>query len=303
LEGRKNTLAAENNEMRVANEKLTAKQNELESEAKVRGEEIVELKSDTAEAGKQYRQLRAQYDKINELNEILSAKSSALLNQATGENQKLAGELSKTQEALQKKEDILKVLEADLNAKQIAIDKANADLKDREARLSEVQNMLDDQKAASEALKEKIQAALLGFKDKGLTVREEDGKVYVSMEAKLLFASGSTVVDPNGKKALIDLANAIENEVDMEIIVEGHTDTDKFTAGTYPKDNWDLSVLRATEVIKILTANSNIKPAMLSAAGRSEYHPVNATDKAKNRRIEIILQPNLGELYKLVGGE
>jgi chemotaxis protein MotB len=303
LEGRKNTLAAENNEMRVANEKLTAKQNELESEAKVRGEEIVELKSDTAEAGKQYRQLRAQYDKINELNEILSAKSSALLNQATGENQKLAGELSKTQEALQKKEDILKVLEADLNAKQIAIDKANADLKDREARLSEVQNMLDDQKAASEALKEKIQNALLGFKDKGLTVREEDGKVYVSMEAKLLFASGSTVVDPNGKKALIDLANAIENEVDMEIIVEGHTDTDKFTAGTYPKDNWDLSVLRATEVIKILTANSNIKPAMLSAAGRSEYHPVNATDKAKNRRIEIILQPNLGELYKLVGGE
>jgi chemotaxis protein MotB len=163
--------------------------------------------------------------------------------------------------------------------------------------------MLDDQKAASEALKEKIQAALLGFKDKGLTVREEDGKVYVSMEAKLLFASGSTVVDPNGKKALIDLANAIENEVDMEIIVEGHTDTDKFSSSTYPKDNWDLSVLRATEVIKILTANSNIKPAMLSAAGRSEYHPVNAADKAKNRRIEIILQPNLGELYKLVGGE
>jgi chemotaxis protein MotB len=303
LEGRKNTLAAENNEMRVANDKLTAKQNELESEAKVRGEEIVELKGDTAEAGKQYRQLRAQYDKINELNEILSKKSSDLLNQATGENQKLAGELSKTQEALQKKEDMLKVLEADLNAKQIAIDKANADLKDREERLAEVQNMLDDQKAASEALKEKIQAALLGFKDKGLTVREEDGKVYVSMEAKLLFASGSTVVDPNGKKALIDLANAIENEVDMEIIVEGHTDTDKFSAGTYPKDNWDLSVLRATEVIKILTANSNIKPAMLSAAGRSEYHPVNATDKAKNRRIEIILQPNLGELYKLVGGE
>ena len=303
LEGRKNTLAAENNEMRVANEKLTAKQNELESEAKVRGDEIVELKSDTAEAGKQYRQLRLQYDKINELNDILSKKSSDLLNQATGENQKLAGELSKTQEALQKKEDILKVLEADLNAKQIAIDKANADLKDREERLAEVQNMLDDQKAASEALKEKIQAALLGFKDKGLTVREEDGKVYVSMEAKLLFASGSTVVDPNGKKALIDLANAIENEVDMEIIVEGHTDTDKFSSSTYPKDNWDLSVLRATEVIKILTANSNIKPAMLSAAGRSEYHPVNAADKAKNRRIEIILQPNLGELYKLVGGE
>ena len=87
--------------------------------------------------------------------------------------------------------------------------------------------------------------------------------------------------------SMIDIIRKQKNEVDMEIIVEGHTDTDKFSSSTYPKDNWDLSVLRATEVIKILTANSNIKPAMLSAAGRSEYHPVNAADKAKNRRIEV----------------
>jgi chemotaxis protein MotB len=303
LEGKKNTLAQENNDLRVANEKAMAKQKELESANGVQEKSLAELRADTADAGKQYRQLRIQYDKINELNDILSRKSSELLNQATGENQKLATELSKTQEALQKKEDMLKVLEADLNAKQEAIDKANKDLEDREERLKEVETMLAQQREASEALKEKVQAALLGFKDKGLTVREEDGKVYVSMEAKLLFASGSTTVDPQGKKAIIDLAKAIENEVDMEIIVEGHTDTDKFTSATYPKDNWDLSVLRATEVIKIITANSNIKPAVLSAAGRNEYHPVDANDKSKNRRIEIILQPNLGELYKLVSGE
>jgi chemotaxis protein MotB len=163
--------------------------------------------------------------------------------------------------------------------------------------------LLSAQKEASHALQQKVQQALLGFRDKGLTVTEKDGKVYVSMEAKLLFASGSTTVDPNGKKALVDLAKAIENEVDMEIIVEGHTDTDKISSASIPRDNWELSVLRATEVIKIMTAASNVKPAVLTAAGRSEYHPVSSADKAKNRRIEIILQPDLSELYKIIEGQ
>ncbi len=300
LESRKNSLVTENDQLKKQNESLIASQTELTAQLELRNKEIEELKLDTADMGRQYRQLRIQYDKINELNDILSRKSNELLSQATGENQKLAGELSKTQEVLQKKEDMLKALEADLNEKQADIDKANAALKDREARLKELEDLLEAQSAASEALRAKVQAALLGFQDKGLTVREQDGKVYVSMEAKLLFASGSTTVDPNGKKALVDLAKAIENEVDMEIIVEGHTDTDKLSSNTAPRDNWELSVLRATEVVKIMTANSNIKPTVLSAAGRSEYHPVNATDKAKNRRIEIILQPDLGELYKLI---
>jgi chemotaxis protein MotB len=300
LESRKNSLVTENDQLKKQNESLIASQTELTSQLEMANKEIDELKLDTADMGRQYRQLRIQYDKINELNDILSRKSNELLSQATGENQKLAGELSKTQEVLQKKEDMLKALEADLNEKQADIDKANAALKDREARLKELEDLLEAQSAASEALRAKVQAALLGFQDKGLTVREQDGKVYVSMEAKLLFASGSTTVDPNGKKALVDLAKAIENEVDMEIIVEGHTDTDKLSSNTAPRDNWELSVLRATEVVKIMTANSNIKPTVLSAAGRSEYHPVNPTDKAKNRRIEIILQPDLGELYKLI---
>jgi chemotaxis protein MotB len=152
-------------------------------------------------------------------------------------------------------------------------------------------------------LKNKLQNALLGFKDMGLSVTEKDGKVYVSMEAQLLFATGSTVVDPKGKKALVDIAKAIENETDMEVLVEGHTDTDKLNAPAYPKDNWDLSVLRATEVVKIILANSKVQPQILSAAGRSEFHPVDALDKSKNRRIEIILQPKLDELYKLIEGE
>ncbi len=299
LEAKKNSIVSENDQLKKENERLKASELELNTALTVRGKEIDELKIDTADYGKQYRQLKVQYDKINELNDILSKKSNELLSQATGENQKLANELSKTQEALQKKEDMLKSLETNLNEKQAAIDKANVELKDREARLTELEDLLAAQQAASEALRDKVQNALLGFKDKGLTVTEKNGRVYVSMEAKLLFASGSTSVDPNGRKALVDLAKAIENEVDMEIIVEGHTDTDQLRSTSVPRDNWELSVLRATEVVKIMTANSNIKPQILSAAGRSEYMPIGA-DKAKNRRIEIILQPDLGELYKII---
>lgn len=303
MESRK-TAAEQNNEaLKMSKEQLEAQNKELNTTLETKNKQLSELGTDTTQLGKEYRQLRSQYDKINELNDILSKKSNELLGQATGENKKLVDELNRTQEALQKKEDMLKGLEKNLNEKQASIDKSNVELAENKKRVNDMQKLLAEQQAASEALKNKVQNALLGFKDKGLTVTEKDGKVYVSMEAKLLFATGSTAVDPNGKKALVDLAKAIENESDMEVIVEGHTDTDKMSASSYPKDNWDLSVLRATEVIKIITANSTVKPQILSAAGRGEYHPVSDTDKAKNRRIEIILQPRLDELYKLIEGK
>jgi chemotaxis protein MotB len=298
----KESAEQENEALRKAKEQLEAQNKELTTTKETQTKSIAELSADTAELGKEYRQLRMQYDKINELNDILSKKSNELLSQATGENKKLVDELNKTQEALQKKEDMLKGLEKSLNEKQAAIDLSNKNLEEKQKRVDDMEKLLAEQQAASEALKNKVQNALLGFKDKGLTVTEKEGKVYVSMEAKLLFATGSTAVDPNGKKALIDLAKAVENEADMEIIVEGHTDTDKLASSSYPKDNWDLSVLRATEVVKILLANSTVKPQVLSASGRSEFHPVDAADKAKNRRIEIILQPKLDELYKLIEG-
>jgi chemotaxis protein MotB len=154
--------------------------------------------------------------------------------------------------------------------------------------------------SASNALKNKLSKALEAFKNKGLSVTEKDGKVYVSMEAKLLFASGSTAVDENGKKALLEIADALQDENDVEIVVEGHTDTDKLNSSVIPRDNWELSVLRATEVVKIMSANSGVLPQILSAAGRSEYHPVDPEDKSKNRRIEIIIQPSMKEIYQWI---
>jgi chemotaxis protein MotB len=122
----------------------------------------------------------------------------------------------------------------------------------------------------------------------------------VSLEAKLLFKTGSTFVEEEGKKALVELAKVLEHEKDIEIIVEGHTDTDKLASSTSPKNNWELSVLRSTSVVEIMTSNSKMNPAQLMAAGRSEFHPVDSQDKAKNRRIEIIISPNLNELFEII---
>ena len=166
--------------------------------------------------------------------------------------------------------------------------------------MAELQAEIAAKDAAMRSLKDRVSAALTGFEGKGLTVEQRDGRIYVSMENKLLFPSGSAVVDSKGREAISKLAKAIETEKGLNITVEGHTDTDKITPGGTYKDNWDLSVMRATSVVRILQESSAIDPVRVTAAGRGEYIPVSQTDKAKNRRIEIILSPDLQELFKLV---
>jgi chemotaxis protein MotB len=192
------------------------------------------------------------------------------------------------------------VKNGELEKKQTDLDDISTRLEIREKRVNELEDLLAQQEAAASALRDKVTKALLGFKDKGLTIEQKNGKVYVSLEAKLLFPSGSTVINPEGKGALVELAKAIEDQGDLEIIVEGHTDTDGINSANIPRDNWELSVLRATAVVKIMTANSKLNPLILSASGRSEFHPVDPEDKVRNRRIEIILAPNLGELFDII---
>jgi chemotaxis protein MotB len=135
-------------------------------------------------------------------------------------------------------------------------------------------------------------------------VEERNGKVYVSMDNKLLFASGSTAVGPDGQKALEELARVLEANPDINILVEGHTDDQPMRGSAQIKDNWDLSVLRATEIVRILLAKGKIAPARITAAGRSEYLPVDPADtaeaRARNRRTEIILTPQLDELFRVI---
>ena len=124
---------------------------------------------------------------------------------------------------------------------------------------------------AAEALRAQLQEALLGFQGKGLNVEQRNGKVYVSMEAKLLFPPGQFSVDPDGREALEELASVIAQQSDLEIIVEGHTDTDRLSSPTIPRDNWELSVLRATAVVHILLENGGVDPSMLSASGQVNF--------------------------------
>jgi len=184
------------------------------------------------------------------------------------------------------------------------VSQLSSDLKKREARLKEVEDALHRRDEASSALRDKLQQALLGFQNSGLTVTIKDGKVYVSLADKLLFPSGSIVINQNGMLALQQLAAVLNKEPEINIAVEGHTDDKKVINLGQIKDNWDLSVLRATSVCRYLTETEKIDPHRLTATGKSQYQPVDPADsndaRAKNRRIEIVLTPKLDELYNLI---
>ncbi|TNE99651.1 MAG: cell envelope biogenesis protein OmpA, partial [Bacteroidetes bacterium] len=227
------------------------------------------------------------------LNEALETNYDKLRLSGAKETAVLSAELEAKQLELQQKEDELMRLEQTLIARE-------KKLEEQEKKLAELNEKLAAQEKATAALKERVSEALRAFENRGLTVEERNGKIYVSLEAKLLFKSGSTVVEAEGKNALIELAKVLESEKDLEIVVEGHTDTDPLKGSTHPINNWELSVLRATSVIDILVANSQMDPSQLMAAGRSEYHPVDPNDKAKNRRIEIIISPDLDALFQLI---
>jgi chemotaxis protein MotB len=255
---------------------------------------MTQLQQDTAVLGTSLRQMTVQYDKINNLNNELLSKYNLLMAGQGSENRKLISDLEALRLDLMNREDSLNALVARVNEKQ-------SQLAEREALLAELQAELAAKDAAMKDLKGRVSAALTGFEGKGLTVEQRNGRIYVSMENKLLFPSGSAVVDAQGREAISKLAKAIENEKDLNVLVEGHTDTDRVTGGGAIKDNWDLSVMRATSVVRIMQESSRIDPLRITAAGRGEYIPVDPNNKAKNRRIEIILAPDLKELYKMVG--
>ena len=177
------------------------------------------------------------------------------------------------------------------------------DLQDREKRLAEVERKLNERDSIMNALQKRVSDALLGFQQDGLTVEVRNGKVYVSLSNKLLFASGSTKIDAKGKDALGELASVLKEQEDMSIMVEGHTDDVPVSNLGAIKDNWDLSVMRSTEVVRILVENG-VQPTRIIPAGRSEYIPKaegqSSEARAVNRRTEIVISPKLDELYELI---
>lgn len=283
----------ENKALKNEAQLLRTKVGENESKIAVNDRKIDALVSDTSVLGTSLRILRSQYDKINALNDELLKKSSSIRQGTEEEKQTLMGELEQVRIALQEKENAL-------NELQTALDLKEEELIEREQNLAEMRSLIARKDSVMNALRKSVSDALLGFEGKGLTVDMRNGQVYVSMDAKLLFATGSTEVDKKGQEAIINLARAVQDRNDLRIMVEGHTDTDSFSRTTYPRNNWDLSVLRATSVVNIMIDNSKIDPTTLTAAGRSEYQPVDPADKAKNRRIEVILSPQLDELMNII---
>ncbi|MFB6257309.1 MAG: OmpA family protein [Flavobacteriales bacterium] len=301
MKEKKENCEEKRKELSTKVEDLETRKKELEKEVEKLREINKELKNDTTLMGEHLRTMKKKYEELNKTNDELLEKYAALRKEDKKENRKLSSELEKNREKLQKKEDQLNDLEKRLDQKEDDLKELEKELEKREARVSELENMIAKKDSAVNALRKRVREALLSFKDReGLTVEQKNGKIYVSLEANLLFGTGSTKVDKEGKQALIDLAKGLEGEEDLRIMVEGHTDDQKVNPNPRYKDNWDLSVLRATSVIRIMLKNSKLQPKRVIAAGRSKYHPVSEEEKAKNRRIEIVLTPNLEKLFKII---
>ena len=177
------------------------------------------------------------------------------------------------------------------------------ELNERECTINELQQMINAQNEKVRKLLSSVKDALLGFSSDELTVREKDGKVYVAMSDKLLFQSGSARLDKRGEEALGKLAEVLNKQTDIDVFIEGHTDNKPINTVQF-KDNWDLSVIRATSVVRILIKNYNVNPLQIQPSGRGEYMPVDdnetAEGRSKNRRTEIIMAPKLDKLFQML---
>jgi chemotaxis protein MotB len=280
-----NALSDENTTLKTDKNQLEADKNKLQTELDKVKAERDKLAADYAATKKNLDNLKASYA-------ALEKDSNDALEANINKNRQLLAELEAKQKALAAEQDRLNKLKKDLEASS--------------TRLAELEKMMADKDMAMKKLKETLSKSLKAFEGKGLTVTERDGKVYVSMENKLLFESGSWTVGSEGKKAVDLVGKVLADNPDISVLIEGHTDNDKITGtiGGGVENNWDLSTKRATAIVNILSANAKVKKENLTAAGRGEYAPLisneTAEGKAKNRRIEIILTPKLDEISKML---
>jgi chemotaxis protein MotB len=248
--------------------------------------------------------LKSDLAKVKSEREKSLAEAAALRNKMSLLQDSYAALEKNSGEALQanmnKNRDLLSQLDA--KAKALAIEQER--LSKSAQRLQELENLIAAKEATMRKLKETLSNALNGFEGKGLTVEQKNGKVYVSMENKLLFNSGSWSVGAEGKKAVVELGKVLGENPDIAVLIEGHTDNDPYVGSGPIADNWDLSTKRATAIVAILSENKAINKKNLTAAGRGQFSPLagneTAEGKAKNRRIEIILTPRLDEIAEML---
>ncbi len=292
LEDKHTALKKEARQLSDTNDELTAANNLYELDNATLQKSLADC---TAERDKLKSQLKSSENNLSTLQSSYAAlekNSDDVLQSNMSKNRELLAEL----EAKGKK----------LTAEQDRLNKLKSDLLASSNRLAELESIMAAKDAAMNKLRETLSKALNNFEGKGLSVHQKDGKVYVSMENKLLFQTGSWAVGTEGRKAVEEVAKVLAQNPDISVLIEGHTDNDKImgTLGSGIESNWDLSTKRATAIVNIITENKQINKQNLTAAGRSEFEPIasnaNADGKAKNRRIEIILTPKLDAISKLL---
>ncbi len=290
LDDRYNSLKEENKTLQTENNALLKAKNEAQNELdRIKKEYETantnsnKLRGDLAATQNKYNNLKASY-------EALDANSSSSIAANTKKNRELLAKLETKEQAL-----------ADENAR---LEQLKKELESRSERVTELESVIAAKDQAMTNLKDAVSRALTDFEGKGLTIEQRDGKVYVSMENKLLFESGSWAVGSQGRKAVKKLGNVLGNNPEIAVLIEGHTDNVPYSGNGLIKNNWDLSTKRATAIVEILQNNRNIKANNLTAAGRGEHAPItdnnSSEGKAKNRRIEVILTPKLDAISKIL---
>lgn len=292
---------------------LENKYTDLKKENRLISDENDELHKANAEFDSVNKSLMAELEALKVDKAKLQADCTATSNNLKALQDSYAALEKNSNDALEtnmaKNRELLTQLEAKekaLAAEQDRLNKLSNELASNTKRLNELESMIAAKDAAMKKLKETLSKALNAFEGKGLTVEQKNGKVYVSMENKLLFQTGSWAVGSEGRRAVVEVGKVLAQNPDITVLIEGHTDNDKILGniGGGIENNWDLSTKRATAIVNILAENGGIRKQNLTAAGRGEFAPILSNDspegKAKNRRIEIILTPKLDEISKML---
>ncbi len=288
LEEKYNKLHNSNSELIQDKDDLLAAKKQIETELEELTQKHQELETQKTILDNNFASLQNKYSNLDESYKLLSTQSSQKLRAQSEKNQELLAKLDEKEKRLELESSRLEKLQKELDA--------------RSQQITELENLIAAKEAQMQELKNVIAKALHKFEGLGLTVEQRNGKIYVSIDNKLLFNSGSWAVGLEGKNAIEKLAKVLAKNTDINVLIEGHTDNVPYK-GTTLLDNWDLSVKRATAIVRILQ-NKGVNPTQITAAGRSEYVPIEtnktAKGRAKNRRIEIILTPNLDEITNLL---
>ncbi|NUM31111.1 MAG: OmpA family protein [Bacteroidetes bacterium] len=298
-----NKLSIEKSNCDSLNLLTLAKSKELQKEIEKLNNDLNKSKFELEEKKAEYEQSKKLYDQLKEIYETKLANEALTKDELKKSLRELEDKLVKKELELNEKEANLLKKEQEVKKLSDDLNKIANNLKERENRIKELEDLIKQKDEKVKNLKESLENELLGYKESGLSVSIKNGKVYVSVEEKLLFQSGKTDVSANGKKALLKVCQSIKNVKDFEIMVEGHTDDVPIKTARY-EDNWDLSVLRATSVIRIMIKEGEIDPKSVIPTGRGKYYPADMGDtaesKAKNRRIEIILSPDIEKILNII---